>query len=446
MIRKFFLYFRQAFALMKEDKQYSAIYIAGTAVAIASAMLVAIILNIQLANIYPETNRDRTLYVGGFFHYSGAAFALHFGFSPEGVDELFRKLECVETVSVSASDNDIYDFKACIELGKQELPVCVNFTDDAFFRLYSFRFVAGKPFTEENVKHGDKCIVITDVLAKKMWGNESEAVGKSLLLNYLPYRVVGVVKEVSPLLRKSSADVYSPYSVKDSNMHYIDSKNRYNGDLVVSVLLKKGFTRQMMLDELEPHKARILSELKSTTGIDYQWEIIARPHWAESMIMFFGSASDYSTSKLLLNLLLPVLLMLLFLLLPAINLSGMVSNRMESRVAEMGIRKAFGAKKRVLLGQVMQENLVLTFFGGIVGYALSCGVVAAISSNPMFLTFFQRENDLLDSVSVQFGMFFTPIMFLIVFVCCVVLNLMAALIPSWTSLKRPIVESLNQKK
>ena len=81
MIRKFFLYFRQAFALMKEDKQYSAIYIAGTAVAIASAMLVAIILNIQLANIYPETNRDRTLYVGGFFHYPGAAFALQFGFS-----------------------------------------------------------------------------------------------------------------------------------------------------------------------------------------------------------------------------------------------------------------------------------------------------------------------------------------------------------------------------
>jgi len=27
-----------------------------------------------------------------------------------------------------------------------------------------------------------------------------------------------------------------------------------------------------------------------------------------------------------------------------------------------------------------------------------------------------------------------------------VLNLMAALIPAWTSLKKPIVESLNQKK
>ena len=43
-------------------------------------------------------------------------------------------------------------------------------------------------------------------------------------------------------------------------------------------------------------------------------------------------------------------------------------------------------------------------------------------------------------------MFFTPTLFLIAFVCCAVLNLMAALIPAWTSLKKPIVESLNQKK
>ncbi len=39
---KILLYVRQAFALIKEDKQFSFIYIAGTAVAIASAMVVAL--------------------------------------------------------------------------------------------------------------------------------------------------------------------------------------------------------------------------------------------------------------------------------------------------------------------------------------------------------------------------------------------------------------------
>jgi putative ABC transport system permease protein len=43
-------------------------------------------------------------------------------------------------------------------------------------------------------------------------------------------------------------------------------------------------------------------------------------------------------------------------------------------------------------------------------------------------------------------MFFTPTLFLIVFVCCVLLNLMAALISAWHSLRKPIVESLNQKR
>ena len=43
-------------------------------------------------------------------------------------------------------------------------------------------------------------------------------------------------------------------------------------------------------------------------------------------------------------------------------------------------------------------------------------------------------------------MFFTPTLFLVAFLCCAVLNLMAALIPAWHSLRKPIVESLNQKR
>ena len=54
---------------------------------------------------------------------------------------------------------------------------------------------------------------------------------------------------------------------------------------------------------------------------------------------------------------------------------------MEARRAEMGIRKAFGGKRRTLLREVIGENLVLTFLGGIVGWLLSALFVAAISDN-----------------------------------------------------------------
>ncbi|MBP3789609.1 MAG: ABC transporter permease, partial [Prevotella sp.] len=67
MLSKFFLFLRHAIALVRADKLFSAIYIAGTAVAIASAMVIAIVMNILLADIAPEVNRSRTLYLMNFF-------------------------------------------------------------------------------------------------------------------------------------------------------------------------------------------------------------------------------------------------------------------------------------------------------------------------------------------------------------------------------------------
>ena len=437
---KILLYVRQALALIREDKQFSAIYIAGTAVAIASAMVVALVLHIRMGNIYPEVNRDRTIYVGSNFTRSDGEYIGYSGYSPQAVEEMFSKLECAEVVSAVMNNEYIYRFTACKEVGKQEVQVTTKFTDPNFFRLYEFKFLEGKPYNEENLKNADRCVVITDALAKKLQAG-SGLVGKTIQLNYLPYRVVGIVKEVSPLLRESAADIYMPYTVQDQWAALQNDKVNYAGSLEVRVLLKRGCTHEMLMKELEPYRARYLSILRRTTKQDWDWSILAVPHsWSLS-----GSL-DASANNYFQLLLAAALFILLLLLLPAINLSGMVSNQMEARVAEMGIRKAFGAKKRVLLNEVIQENLVLTLCGGIVGYLFSWLFITAVRNSTLFLMIFGREYDPVNSVSLQLDMFFTPTLFLIAFVCCAVLNLMAALIPAWTSLKKPIVESLNQKK
>ncbi len=443
---KILLYVRQAFALIKEDKQFSFIYIAGTAVAIASAMVVALVLHIRMGNIYPEVNRDRTIYVGSNFTLPDGNYIGYSGYSPQAVEEMFSKLECAEVVSAVIGPEYVFHFTACKEIGQQEVSVSPKFTDPNFFRLYEFKFLEGKSYNEENLKNADRCVVITDALARKLYGTAQGVVGQSMQLDYLPYRVVGVVKEVSPLLKDSSADIYMPYTVEDQWARLQDDRVGYVGSLEVRVLLKKGYTREMLMDELEPYKAKYLSMLKSTTKEDWNWYIQVRPHWRKTLNFFGEEVNDASTTDLLANLSMPALFMLLLLLLPAINLSGMVSNQMEARVAEMGIRKAFGAKKRVLLNEVIQENLVLTLCGGIVGYLLSWLFIAAVHNSAVFLLLFDREEDPVENVSLQLDMFFTPTLFLIAFVCCAVLNLMAALIPAWTSLKKPIVESLNQKK
>ena len=88
-------------ALVRADKLFSTIYVAGTAVAIASAMVVAIFVNILLADIPPESNRSRTLYLTSYYRKASMSNGewLYTQFSTEAIDSCFRKMECVEAVA-----------------------------------------------------------------------------------------------------------------------------------------------------------------------------------------------------------------------------------------------------------------------------------------------------------------------------------------------------------
>ena len=59
-------YFRQALALIREEKLYSAMYIAGTALAVAFVMLIAEVYYVKVADIAPEVRRSTTYYLYGY--------------------------------------------------------------------------------------------------------------------------------------------------------------------------------------------------------------------------------------------------------------------------------------------------------------------------------------------------------------------------------------------
>ena len=447
---------RHAFALIREDKLFSTIYVAGTAVAIASAMVIAIVFNMMLGDIPPEVNRSRTLYVHGRFLPVGwtGDMPYHQGHSSVALDSCYRRMKCVEAAAgvIPAMQNryTIAGFGTTDRQGTEQSSVSAIATDPDFYRLYELTFLSGRPFSEKEFRDGERVCVVTDKVAAKTGGSTVDINGKV-------FRVVGVVKAVSAFLEEATADVYMPYTVEGMGLYpnnhnpfriaerYVDVT--YDGNLNVRILLREGFTLKDFDAELEPLRQQYSAVISSQLGEKVEWAVNARTHFFH-MINFFrpDRAEDQGLALEAMNLMPPAILMLLFLFLPAINLSGLVSNRMEARRAEMGIRKAFGAKRRTLLGEVVNENLVLTLLGGIVGWILSALFVAAISDNKIFLQMFvSRDQNVVDT-GMQFQMFFTPTLFLIVFFCCVLLNLMAAFIPAWHSLRKPIVESLNQKR
>ena len=356
-------------------------------------------------------------------------------------------MKCVEAAAGIFSPYKYYgyQFKVTNEEKLRSMSAGVMICDMDFFRLYELDFLSGRPFSVQEFNQGENVCVISERLVPLQNDNGT------ITLNNVPIRVVGVVKLVSSMLNGASAEVYLPYTIKENVLGPIPiwtQDTPYSGFIdEVRILLRKGYSRQDFLKEVEPLRKKYEAIASSKAGEHVSWEVYVRTHFF-TKLDFFGSGDNDSQGLALgaKNMMIPTLLILIFLFLPAINLSGLVSNRMERRKPEMGIRKAFGAKRSTLLREVINENLVLTLCGGMAGWLLSCLFITLLRTNTTFLRFYGMPGQEHYETCLDIDMFVTPTLFLVVFLCCVVLNLMAALIPAWRSLKNPIVESLSQKK
>ena len=79
-----------------------------------------------------------------------------------------------------------------------------------------------------------------------------------------------------------------------------------------------------------------------------------------------------------------IISMLLFMLLPTVNLININVSRIMERASEIGVRKAFGASSWTLVGQFIVENVLLTLIGGVIGFAISRFVLRVITESNWF--------------------------------------------------------------
>ena len=429
-MNKLLIYFRQALHMMKEEKLFSGIYIAGTALAIAFTMVIAVVYYAKLADIEPEVNRSRTVYVLGMrmtYKDGSSDDWTRDYYDPTKVKEWLYPLKSAEFVSAIIDPGTFVRDKFYVTSDDGRIVSGVlKLVDANFFKVYHYKFVYGRPFTQEEVfcEGGDpdasKAVgIISKDIAEKVFGKGVNPVGKTVNFGY-DIRIVGVIEPTSSIMSESFGQLFIPNN---------------EGAYKAIVVLKEGCTIDDLRRELDEiaHKRTI-----SNDKWKYDFEGSVQPH-AQRMM---SEGEELSSWKEILVSLFPQVLVLL--LIPALNLSGLVAARMKRRLPEMGVRKAFGAKRRELLHQVISENLVLTLCGGAVGLVITWLLLYVFRS----WVFFAIGNNTytLPEPMVEGEMLFSPLIFLIAFVVCAVVNLMSSLIPAWMSLRNPIVESLNQKR
>lgn len=420
-------YLKQIWYEFKERPLVTWVTIGGTALSLFLIMSVYMVNQATMADVAPQSNRSRTL-KGMFIHVKTPNGEMSSSMSAQMARRLYEDLEGVEMVSYNNSWND----NVSISYSDSEAQtVRMMRTDDKFWKIFDYSFISGSPFTAAEVAADAKEVILAESVAREIGGGR-DLTGKEVIINYIPYHVKGVVKDVNPLLQDAWAQVWG--ISKDTPV-----ENKWTpeeGQILAYLKLADGTDPGKIKKEVERRYEVYNSQIKKE-GKELFYH--GSPFTAEEAIMDFGSNTtpDVEHSHRMRWLLYTILLIL-----PAINLSGMTRSRLRRRVSEIGVRRAFGATRGRIVLELLTENFILTVIGGLIG--LLCCVLFVMCFSHLFVNYVNMWN----TTSIQavanpdFGMLFTWPMFLTAFGLCFLLNILSTGIPAWKATSENPAEAI----
>jgi putative ABC transport system permease protein len=237
-------------------------------------------------------------------------------------------------------------------------------TSPAFFPLLDIKPIVGRVFLpEEDYPNKVFSAVISERLWRRRFNSDGQIVGRTISLNYEPFTIVGVVKDIVDVPRlPADTELWIPIS------HSSGFNNRQGHYLSVLARLKPGVTHEQAQADMD-RIAGTLTAQHPESNTDLGVRLVP---------LHDQIVGDY---KLPLQVLLSAVLFVL--LIASANVANMLLARSASRQKELAIRTAVGAGRFRLVRQLLTESLLLSLMGGAVGLLLAWwGVYVLVAFGP----------------------------------------------------------------
>ncbi len=277
-----------------------------------------------------------------------------------------RKIEALENVS-GISPTLSQDISVVLE-GELLEDVTVKGNGYAYFRQNPDAVEKGRPLVPVDFEQYSRVCLIDSDLAHALFSGV-EPVGQQLLVMGTRFTVVGLladpdVDDVMSMMQQGgkNGSLIMPYT---TYMRLFGIK----GVTGLEVYVKDTARTNDTVDELES----LLDE--SFNYRDNSYSVINMENLLDVMDTMMG---------LMTNLLVGIAS--IALLVGGIGIMNMMLVSVTERTAEIGLRKALGAKPRSIQIQFLMESIILSLLGGVIGVALGL-LVSKILSNVMNIAF-----------------------------------------------------------
>lgn len=283
---------------------------------------------------------------------------------PTVTKDSLRKIKKESGVLAASVYQTRQDYQALFYKNKGPSTVNITGIDSQYFKTMRYKLVKGRTIQKSEYKNGTKVAIIDTAIEKAVFG-EQDPLGQIIEIKTEPYVVVGVVNDSKNTDKEyDSVDEYYMYGSETQGGNvYVPTKTWpiiYEFDEPQSVAIRVSDTKQMAAAGKECAdilNASVTSETLKYTAANAQ-----------------QSAEELKTLTNAIKLML-VSIASLSLLVGGIGVMNIMLVSVTERTSEIGLKKALGAKKRVILGQFLTESAVLTSVGGILGVIL--GIILA---------------------------------------------------------------------
>jgi putative ABC transport system permease protein len=253
-------------------------------------------------------------------------------------------------------------------------------TNEAYARISRFSMADGR-FLVDGEDVGDEgdsqrfrnVVVLGATVAEDLFPFE-RAVGQSVVINRLQYRVIGVIKERTAR-RVAGADQASEDFNKDVYMPIQTAKVRFGARMII----RQGGGRTA--EQVALHQITLtctdIDKVRSTG--DVVRDLLQRYHvkkdWEVAVPLDRLEEAERARDRF--NVLLAIIASI-SLLVGGIGIMNIMLATVTERTREIGIRRALGAKRKDITMQFIIEAVVQTSLGGILGTLIGMVIIFGV--------------------------------------------------------------------